>query len=297
VLTFTPEDNLMHPWKPDAAAERQPIKTTLLAADAPYGDHLAQLYQRVHGGKNPPPSPPGEGSFSEWAYFQYGRWSLACRGWWIPTVEPVAKASPLAVFDVLFQPAADPRGAEDLNALRWFAREKIDGFVDWKPIAHPDFPGRRVEVGGFKPFLRLNPPQGELEPLAERHWQFLRQVAELLPKIELAELKAEPLGAGVWRVTAVVVNRGYLPTMSRMGEIVHDLHPLQIKIELPKEIQLLTGSPRTQLPTLAGNGGKLEHVYLLRAPPDRSFVLPVRVWSPSMGDVEGKVELKKGAKG
>ena len=39
----------------------------------------AEQYRKLHGGKDAPGSPKGEGSFSEWAYFHYGRWSLAAR--------------------------------------------------------------------------------------------------------------------------------------------------------------------------------------------------------------------------
>src|SRR5262249_38224961 len=85
VFTFTPEDNLMQPWKP-AQGDQGKIKTQLLGADAPYYNFLAEAYQKTHGGKDAPGSPAGAGSFSEWAYYQYGRWSLAARAWWPPKV-------------------------------------------------------------------------------------------------------------------------------------------------------------------------------------------------------------------
>ncbi len=329
VLTFTPEDNLMRPWKPSGSDESKRIKTAVLSADAPYFDFVAEQYQEIHGGKDPPESPQGRGSFSEWAYFHYGRWSFACRGWWIPEVEPEEEDDEAKPSDdeasgkesVEEEPSdddsaekkppedepsdrksgekksteekskEDKRGADDLNALRWFAREKIDGFVDWKPIKHPDFPERKVEVGGFRPFLRWNPPADRLEPLADKHWQFVRRLVKLLPRIAIQETKVEPLGEGVWRVTAVVVNRGYLPTMSQMGRTTREPQPLQAQIELPKGASLVTWHPRVQLPVLAGRGGKVEQTWWVRAPQAKPGTLRLRVWSPSVGTAVKKIEL------
>jgi len=202
VLCFTPEDNLVAPWKPDAEAEEARIKTTLLAADAPYFNRVAEAYRKILDRDDPPDAPEAKGSFAEWAYFHYGRWSFACRGWWPPEVETTQREDDDEDHDE--DNEHDERGQHDLNALRWFAREKIDGFVDWRPIVHPDLPGRKVEVGGFKPFLRLNPPADRLEPLADRHWQYLRTLVERMPRVVIRQAKAEPLGRGVWRVTAVV---------------------------------------------------------------------------------------------
>jgi len=385
VLTFTPEDNLMSPWKPGASAEAKPIKTAVPSADAPYFDFVAEQYREVHGGKNPPESPEARGSFSEWAYFHYGRWSFACRGWWIPQDKPedekgkaqpadekaskgesaedklseaVREVSPLPLgegqgvrgwrnhangidgsasagphpnplpegegtvashfSDGLSEEvspekktsdekpaeeksaerksaekksAEEKQGAEDVNALRWFARQKIDGFVDWKQIAQPDFPQRKVEVGGFRPFLRLNPPADQLEPLAEKHCQFVRRLTELLPRLAVQQTKVEPLGQHVWRITAVVVNRGYLPTESQMGRTTREPHPLQIQLELPEGASLVTGHPRVELPVLAGHGGKAEQTWLVRVAGAEPAVLRLRVWSPSVGRVTKRIKL------
>jgi len=296
VLSFTPEDNLMHPWKPAAANDGDRIKTAVQAADAPLLEHVGKLYQETVGAKDPPESPAGRGSFSPWVYFHYGRWSLGCRGWWIPKVPAkTAKPSKPEGGETKKGDGEARRGADQINALRWFAREKIDGFVPWKRITHPDFPGKRVEVGGFKPFLRDNPPAGQLDGLADKHWTFLAKLADLLPRLAIAETKVEPLGSGVYRLAAVVVNQGYLPTMSRMGSLARQPHPLQIAVELPKGAALVTGSPRTELPVLAGRGGRAEHVWLISAGP-KPAPLRVRAWSQSVGEASATVELKKNPK-
>ena len=347
VLTFTPEDNLMRPWKPNPQAESQKAKTAVLGGDAGYLNYVAEQYRQIHGGKDAPDSPEGQGSFSQWAYFHFGRWSLACRGWWIPQLKPeepkttankpTDKPPPKhardrgdgedagngqAVTDAKAKsparrgraaakapagkrlgaraadakpaedkPPEDGRGADELSALRWLDREKIDGFVPWKRIEHPDFPGRVVEVGGIKPFLRLNPPARELEPLADKHWRFVRRLVELLPELAIHQSKAEPLGGGLWRVSVTAVNRGYLPSVSQMGRITGQPHPLQAAIELPPGVKLVTGHARGQLPPLPGNGGKAETTWLVSAPAGKEHRLTVHVWSPSVGDCRQTIVL------
>ena len=284
VFTFSLEDNLMRPWKPGDGGGR--IKTALLPGDAAEYEFLTKKYRDIRGGADAPDSAAGEGSFSEWAYFQYGRWSLAARGWWIPKVEPAAAAGK--------EPAKEATGpgAELVNALRWFDREKIDAFVPWTPIQHPDFSGRRVEVGGFKPFLLLNPPAKELEALATKHTDFLVELARLMPEVKIHETKVEPLGGGIFRITATVVNRGYLPTASEMGQTTGEVYPLLLRLTAPAGTNYVKGTPRTELSRLRG-GEKTNWTWLIRPPAsDKPAQATLRVSAPAAGSDTVTVDLK-----
>lgn len=279
VVCFSPEDNLFHPWKPNQQAEGARIKTTVLSADSPQLDFLAGEYRKTHGGSDPPDSPEGRGSFSQWAYFHYGRWSLAARGWWIPKV-------------TLEKPSDEKRGADELNALRWLAQEKIDGFVDWTPIDHPDFPGKKVEIGGLKPFYALNPPANQLDDLAEKHVKYVTELAGRLPKLTIADAKAESLGGGVVRISATIVNQGYLPTMPEMGRVNGEAYPLWFELTLPKETVLLQGHARTRLPRLEGAGGKAEQTWLVRIPGELPKTIELKAFAPAVGAVSQAIEVK-----
>ncbi len=276
VFCFSPEDNLLHPWKP--GEERGRVRTHLQGGDVPYCDFIAEKYRKLLGAGDAPPSPAGEGSFSEWAYYQFGRWSFAARGWWIPT-PPGDK------------PPSESRGAEFVNALRWFKSQKIDGFVNWQPIESPDFPGKKVEVGGFKPFLLHNPPAKELDPLAEKHFRFVLELARLLPQIKIQETKVEPLGDGIQRITATIVNPGYLPTMSEMGSVTQEVYPLLLKLDAPNGSTYLKGSVRQELGVIRG-GGKTESVWLIRTPGGKPGKATITVSAPAVGTDSATVELK-----
>ena len=294
VLSFSPEDNLMKVPKADESAEKKKIKTTLLSDDVPSLKLAAEKYGEILDAEDAPDSPDGEGSFTDWAYFHYGRWSLACRGWWIPEIEAEDEDDDEDEDEdgEDDDDDEDERGADELNALAWFDEQSIDGFVDWQPIEHPDFPDRKVEVGGFKPFLRTNPPADQLEPLAEKHCRFVRELVELFPRLEISELKAEPLGSGVWRVTAAVVNRGRLPSMSKMGRTSRQLQGLQMQITLSGGASLVTGYPRVGISPLSPDGGRQEKSWLVTAPSDKPASARVRVWSPSAGSQVKSIKLE-----
>lgn len=283
VFSFSLEDNLFHTWKPADANESAKIKTAVLRADAPHLELLAEEYRRLHGGADAPTPPPGEGSFTEWAYFHYGRWSLAARAWWVPQVPPPAPA-PAATSD-------DQRAAFERNALRWLSQQGIDGFVDWQPIEHPDFPGKTVEVGGFKPFHLINPPAAELDALAEKHLAYLVRLTQLWPRLELRSFEAMPLGDGIYRLRTVAANEGELPTLPEMGRINNVPYPLRYELVLPEGARLLTGTRRGRWPVLAARGGYVEHTWLLAAPASGAHHVRLVVEAPTLGRIEREIEL------
>jgi len=305
LLSFSPQGNLMNPWEPGKGDGPERGKTALFEADAPYYAHLAERYQEIHGGENPPESTPIDGSLGRWAYFHYGRWSLIARGWWIPKVAPDSEPEKKSKGAAEDQDAAeedddapeekkqekDDRGEQQRRALRWFAREGIDGFVPWKRIEHPDFLGKRVEVGGIKPFVMLNPPVEELDGLVDTHFTFLAEAADKLPRLRFEEIETDSLGGGTWRVEVTLVNRGFLPTVSEMGGLCKQLHPVQIELQLPEGAALVSGHPRVQVPPLAGGGGTVKRSWLVRTDQTGSTKLKVRAWSPSVGEAVKAIRL------
>jgi len=304
VLSFSPDNNLFHPWK--ASGDKERIRKSVFPDDASLIERLAGDYKKLHGGSDPPAAAGQDGSFSAWAYYHYGRWSLSSLGWWPPKTE--AKKAEAKEGDQEKPADAsgndnaasekkpnesksdEKRGADELNLLRWLEANNIDGFVPWAPVEHPDFPGR-ASVGGFKPLVGLNPPAAELDSLAEKHVQFLEKLPSYLPQIAIIDAKAEPLGGGLYRVSAKVINRGYLPTMPEMGRENRQPQPLQLSLDLPKDAQLLQGHARVRVDRLA-SGQHAERAWLVRFSDQTPEKLKLRAWSPSVGSDEVEVELK-----
>lgn len=280
VLAISSEDNLFHPWKPDGNKDKAKIRTTVLSADAPYQEYLAGKYRDLHGGKDAPESSWPGGTFSEWSYFQYGRWTFSARGWWVPKVAEKEGE----------KKSEEKRGADDLNALRWFAQENLPGFVDWQKVEHPDFPGQMVEVGGFKPFYRTSPPAEIIDDLAGKHVSFITLLASERPQVKIKESKVERLGSNVFRVTATVASNGYLPTMSEMGETTGIHQRLQVQLVTPEKTTYLKGPPRVKLSRIEPNSQR-EVVWLIRLPAEKGEG-KLRAWSPEVGEAETNIKFE-----
>lgn len=304
VWAMTPEDNFLQPWKADAGKEKVRIKSTIFTSDATYHEVLAELYKKIVEPKDAPESKPTPGSFLQWSYFHYGRMAWGTRLWWVPKIEapPADEAAKEETKEdakpddekpaEAKKPSDEKRSADDIRALRYFAAKDIDGFVPWTPIEHPDFPGQKVEVGGFKPFYRLNPPAAELDGFVEKQLTFLTQAAAKWPQLSVTNVKTESLGGGVVRLSLTVVNEGFLPTMTEMGEVGQQMYPLWLEWTVPEKTVWIQGFPRTRLKRLAGAGGTSELTWLVRLPEAAGEAeLKFRVGAPSVHAVEATVPV------
>ena len=282
VLSFSTEENLLHPWKPNPDRERQRIKTSILGADAPALEYISNDYKQKLGSSEGPGGTDSQGTFASWIYFHLGKWSLSARGWSIPKVELGADE----------KPPNDKRGADEWNALRWYGKQERDGFSAWKSVDHPDFPNRKVEVGGFRPFFLLNPPADQLDGIAEKHTQFLLGLPTLMARSAIAEKRVEVLGGNVVRITAKSVNRGFLATMPEMGQVNGQPIQLQIELRAPAETVFLRGSPRQRVPRLSGNGGNQETHWLIRLPNSEPVKMSIELTAPTVDTSRAEIEIK-----
>ena len=72
-------------------------------------------------------------------------------------------------------------------------------FVPFAPFDHPTL--GKVEIGGWKPGVRLNPPSDQVDAIADAHAAFLKDLAARLP--DLADLRSQGRGrrgAGIFQV-------------------------------------------------------------------------------------------------
>jgi hypothetical protein len=331
VLSLAPQDNLAKPWTP-ANNESGRIKTKVLKADVPYFKEFSQDYTDAIKPKDVPAAGDADGSFVHWAYFHYGRWSLATPGWWVPKVgdanKPAAKESnddsnneakdetqegakedsseeqseataEQPGENTEAKPAEksadkpDARASDELNALAWLASIDRDGFVAWNPIEHPDFPDRKVEVGGFRPHALTLPPHKLIDERVAPHTSFLLKVARHRARLSLVNVEVEPLGGGLYRLEAIAINGGSLPTMSAMGELSSQLQRVELALELPDDASLLTGTERYALPVLESHGGSASRHWLVRlATADQTAKVTFKLGAPSVGHVSQELVLE-----
>ncbi len=157
--------------------------------------------------------------------------------------------------------------------LRYFDEAGIDGFVEWTEAQHPTL--GTVEVGGFRPNARVNPPPDEIADLAERHARFAVWLGQQLPRVEIVETKVEGRGDNVFLLTATIANERYLPTLFQMGTRVRTLPLLTVRLMPTEGVTIITGDPQQQIPRLEGMGARASFTWLVTGRPGTNIRMEV----------------------
>lgn len=165
------------------------------------------------------------------------------------------------------------------------------GFVDWHPFKHPQL--GEVEIGGFLPGFKQNPPEAEVERLVGEQTKFVTALLGKLPDVHAADPVAEKLGPGVWRITVRVVNDGFLPSAAEIENKARRELPTLVTIDLPLE-RLISGEKHNRAWIIAGSGGRAEYQWTVKADDREKVGFNVR---PSVGAAKHiEVELKEASK-
>jgi len=212
-----------------------------------------------------------KGDFDGWMYDHVGVYAWTCELW-----------SPEREAGIDLSAGPDGKGPsryiefmrthpveEELQLLKW-NDETLGGkgFVDWYPFEHPQL--GPVELGGWDmEYAWRNPPPHLLEKEIAKHADFVCWHALISPKLEWAEVNASEISAGVYRVRAVVLNSGWLPTnVTQRAEEKKLVRPLEVEIVLPETAKLVSGERKVELGQLAGRALKLVPSIWMRDPTD-----------------------------
>lgn len=298
VFTFGGADNLTQPPKAEAAGANKRPQTDLQPDDLPYYRELGKAWRDALGLKKGLSGNSELGTFSGWMYFHRGRFSLAARPW-SPGLqleldkgkkgEPEKKDEKKDSDKPKDDKKPDTRNEEERAVLKWFDENAKSAFVPWKKIEHPDFPGKTVEVGGYAPFAKSNPPDQVLEALAQKHGEFLTVLAGKFPEVRLRHSKIKSLGESIYDITVQIENTGYLPTSLAQGNVTREVHPTRVEIKVDDQA-VLSGNKRTTLSAIEGSGGMKEVRWVIHAPARQK--VQVTVTSMLGGSFEAEIDLK-----
>ncbi|MCB7481959.1 M14 family metallopeptidase [Christiangramia sediminis] len=239
-VTFGPANNLSTPLKYNKSEAEKRVVTSMLEKDVKLNEMISEIYKETIPQKaNNQDNQGTGGDFFQWAYFHFGRLSFSTPGWWVPEVKD-EKADNAAKTDSVSNGKIKP--SPETNFLAWAEKKGLkDVFLPWTEVNHPDFPNQKVEVGGLKPFVMVNPPYEMTDSIASNHTDFIIKLAEMQPKLELHNLKTEELGGGLTRITVDLFNNSTLPTHSELGEKSRWLQKLQIRLSKDKK-DILAGN-------------------------------------------------------
>ncbi|MEQ8523732.1 M14 family metallopeptidase [Gracilimonas sp.] len=250
VVSFGPANNLSTPVKFNRGAISQRVIKGWYEEDVAINKLVSDKYNEVTGLENAPEMNGQPGDFFQWAYFHYGRFSFSTPGWWTPEVmDEEGKAKK---FD-----------NEEAKFLAWAEQNSLDVFAEWEEVNHPDFPNKTVEVGGIKPYTSLNPPYAMVDSLAQKHTDFIIELASMKPSVKLVNFEAEEAGRNLTRITVDVHNNGILPTASRLGQRTNWVKEVIVEIKLSNGLELVSGERLDTIEAIEGDGS-IQKTWLVR---------------------------------
>lgn len=292
VVTYGAYDNMVEKPKTTHANARNKLVPApgVIEADAELLAELGQRYRETTG-NTAKGSGNDAGSWQAWLYGHRGLWSLAIHPWDAPLD---AKRADAATTDAGPQgaerkpgeepatssgaPQGQPKGeaasakkakrepSDDAKRLTWIDThpEEAARFVPWHGFEHPEL--GPVEIGGFAPFARSEPPASDSATIAEKEFEFLLSLGAELARVRIAELSAKPLAPDLFEVSAAIDNLSRLPLQSASARRTDSVRPLRVRLVLDDGAKLLGGDDALELQrSLGGSGARAEYRWLVRA--------------------------------
>ncbi|MFM1935192.1 MAG: hypothetical protein RI990_151 [Planctomycetota bacterium] len=164
------------------------------------------------------------GSLVAWLNAQRGMPAFATTLWGRPDVPPPPEGTAVR--------EGTPANTEEAAWLDYSDRVRGGrGFVPWTRHPHPQL--FEVEVGGWVPGFRENPPVDEVMALAERCAGFLPELAARRARVALRTPTVTAVGPGLWRIDTAITNTGRLPTVMQGGRAAGVVPAHVVRVSVP----------------------------------------------------------------
>ncbi len=184
------------------------------------------------------------GALDDWCYQNLGIPAYTMEFW------DIAKRAGVPIEWGVRGTDEDQKAMERFNAImKWVKENAPQYYHDWTPYDHPYF--GKVEIGGFNAKrTQQNPPENFLQEECEHDTKFNIRFAKAMPHLHIEQFSAEESEPGIFTVTLVVGNRGYLPT-----NLTDEA--LKLKVNKPVKVTLeggkiLSGKACTEIGDLSG---------------------------------------------
>lgn len=285
----------------------QPKKTE--TKDNPIFKSTSDKYKEITGIKNAVSEKP-VGSMLEWAYFQFGVPAFSANLWSLreesgqtppakkraPSAKPDSTADRRAMFQQMAaragrgatqgQGAAQSKSGNDEKWLKWIDEKNGGkGFVNWTKFKHKQL--GEVEIGGFQPYLRINPPPEKIPELSESHAKFVLHLAAQFAEITMDSPQVEKLSSDIFQLKIKLHNSGQFPYSTAMGQRTRNITPivLRLKFEDDDDMKLFGGSKRIDLSNL-DPGAEKEYKWIIISSPGKK--IDITMWARNGGGTTKK---------
>ncbi|MDF1808591.1 MAG: M14 family metallopeptidase [Phycisphaerales bacterium] len=160
--------------------------------------------------------------------------------------------------------------SEDAKWLAYFEQENFQGFVPWEQINHPTF--GLVEVGGFIPLAKTNPPSSKLDEIAAEQTDFVVQLIEARPMVTTVGPEIKRLADGIFEITIAIVNDGKMPTSTVFSQSSRTIRPSIVSISSDVD-HIIEGRRVSRVWGINADGGRSEHHWIIRSTDiDQEFI-------------------------
>lgn len=287
----------------------QPKKTDV--KDSSLFTNVSNKYKELTGIKSASSDNPA-GSLLEWAYFQLGVPAFSANLWSLrqeeqrrpptkmqrgdqtqPTQERTRDRAAMSrqfMMDSRASTQAQATG-DDEKWLSWIDKSnKGNGFVEWTKFNHEQL--GEVEIGGFQPYLRINPPAEQIPALSKSHAEFALYLASQFAEITMDEPEVKKVSSNLFELKIKIHNKGKFPYTTAMGQRTRNINSilLNLKFEDDKKMKLFGGSKRIDTPSLEA-GAEKEFKWVVISPSGKK--IDVTLWAQNGGGTTKKTVVLK----
>jgi len=286
---------------------RDPQPKQTESRDSSLFKSVSDAYKNLTGIKNALSAKP-VGSILEYAYFQFGVPAFSGNLWSIrldesrgpamkkAAVKPESKTGAASMDRAAMMrqmmaarggagrtgPSSQTSGGgNDDKWLAWLDQHNDGkGFVAWAPYTHKQL--GEVEIGGFVPYFRINPPADLIPELSEKNALFALDLASRFAEIHMDKPQVSKLSSHLFEVKITLHNTGTFPYATAMGQRTRNVTPivLQMSFENDDSMKLFGGEKRIDLQNLAP-GAEQEYRWMIISPPGKT--VDVSLWARKGG--------------
>ena len=221
-----------------------------------------------------PPVEARRGSFVAYGYFHYGVPVMSSDLWAIPRAEGESENEGHHP-DSFFLTWADTHLGDD-------------GFVEWTRFEHPSLGD--VEIGGFAPFVKSNPPLEAMEASLSFHTEFYIDLMGHLAELKIRSTTVRFLGDSLYQVTVGFANDGWFPTSTARGRKTGFSWPITVRLKTTRDQMIYAGEPFEEIPYVGERGDVRELVWQIKAIRGSRVVLTAE--SHKVGRVKTTIDLR-----
>lgn len=127
----------------------------------------------------------------------------------------------------LYKTSDSPSDEQEADFIKYVLMG--DGFVPWQQYEHPTY--GTIEIGGRKKEWGRVPPSFLLEEELHRNMAFTLYHADMMPLLQISEVKVEVLGESLFKIWVTIENKRLIPTRTSQDVAHHISSPDIVSIE------------------------------------------------------------------